>query len=514
MPLLSNFPLAAIEPRLRTLLPADLYAAAWIEPTPQTLQRVFDHLRALQRILHDYMPRYLSDNPPTPGEARHSWQESTLMFTDLVGFTPLMEANASRGREGAEALLNVLNNYFATMIEIISKSGGNLLEFTGDAMLVQFPPNERDSETTQAVRAALRMQRAMTNFANIETAQGTLSLGMRIGLHRGRFVTADIGTPRRMEHVLLGKAVQDAKRAEGQGMPGRVNLTQAVYERVCDQFRFECGKPGYMLAVDDLGDEELGEYEINRISRRASNPVLFDRSVEGLVDSIEDTLTSVEPLASYIPYPILELIVQSIARRQITPNFNQLTVLFVNVIGLPESVDNTLPEEEQTLINSFSRAFVMTNAAVESRGGVLKKVTYDIAGSDMLIYFGIPNAHVDDPIRAADAALAICDIIGKFPSLTVRGREINVSYQIGMAQGSAFSAEFGEPRGRREFNILGDTLNTAARLMSRAVGNRILITESVYNVIAPHFKCTSLGVMPLKGKAQPMPVYELEGRCK
>jgi adenylate cyclase len=60
------------------------------------------------------------------------------------------------------------------MIEIISKSGGDLLEFTGDALLILFPSNEKKNDTLRAVRAGLRMQRAMKHFAEIDTPHGHL----------------------------------------------------------------------------------------------------------------------------------------------------------------------------------------------------------------------------------------------------------------------------------------------------------------------------------------------------
>ena len=169
---------------------------------------------------------------------------------------------AAFGREGAEVLLSLLNAYFSEMIAIISKSGGNLLEFTGDALLVQFPTDERRQDTLQAVRAGLRMQHAMARFARIETAPGTFSFGMRVGIHIGRYLTADVGTPHRMEHVLLGGAVQRAKDAEGAGQVGRVCLTQAACQRVGDAFRCEPGVPGHWLVVDDLSEGQLGEYDI------------------------------------------------------------------------------------------------------------------------------------------------------------------------------------------------------------------------------------------------------------
>ncbi len=505
------YPLSSIEPRLRALLPADLYAAAWVNPSPETLMRVFEHLRTLQRILYDYVPRQVAESQPHPGEERHEWQEGTLMFTDLTGFTPLMEANAARGKEGARTLLNTLTSYFSEMLEITSKSGGNLLEFTGDAMLVQYPPHQRRNDTAQAVRAGLRMQRAMAKFDNIETEQGAFSLGMRVGIHTGRFFTADIGTPRRMEHVLLGNAVQRAKQAEGAGQRGRVNVTMEAYERIKDLFHFEEGSPGHMLLVDDISTSQLGEFDISATGRRMASAVLLDRSVEALVAEIERSVGVVEPLAAYIPDPILNLLVENAAKREIPPDFVYPTVLFVNLIGLPEAVDHAQEVEEAGIVSSFSQLFALINAAVEARGGVLKKVTYHLAGSDIMIFFGVPTAHTDDTARAAEAAMAIRDIIHALDPPVVGGKKVEIGCQVGLSRGPCFAAEIGEPRGRREFNVLGDTVNTAARLMGRAVGGRILITEWAHEELKDHFKCDNLGTMPLKGKEKRIPIFALSG---
>jgi class 3 adenylate cyclase len=420
-----------------------------------------------------------------------------------------MEASAGLGRTGAETLLNIINAYFAEMIEIISKSGGNLLEFTGDAILAEFKADRRRRDTAQAVRAGLRMQRAMERFANIQTAQGAFSLEMRVGIHTGRFLTADIGTPRRMEHVLLGRTVLQTKRAEGAGQVGRVCLSEAAYQQVKEQFRLEVGQPGHMLVIDDLTDEELGEYEVVGTYRRTGSGVLIDRTPEGILSEITNLIEQVEPLASFLPTPILNLVVESAARRQIQPDFAEPTVVFVNLIGLSEIVDGLSSGDEQALATTFGQALALINAAVEARGGVLKKVTYHTAGSDMVIIFGIPNAHTNDPLRAASAALAIREVITQLAPPVIGGRSTELSCQIGIARGPVFAAEIGDPAGRREFNVLGDTVNTAARLMGRAVGNRILLTDSVYQLIAPHFKCDPLGAMPLKGKSALVPIFAL-----
>lgn len=496
--------LSEIEPRLRWLLPADLYVAVWLTPSRETLVRVFEHLRTLLSILQQYLPRQVAEDPPTLGQTRFEWQSGTLMFTDLAGFTPLMEANAVRGRDGAESLRGVLNAYFAEMIEIVGKAGGNLLEFTGDALLAQFPAGRRRNDTERAVRAGLRMQRAMAKFAHIDVGDSVLSLGMRIGLHSGRFLTADIGTPRRMEHVLLGSDVHLTKLAEGAGQVGRVCLTDTARARVEGQFRFEPGHEGHFLVIDDLTGAQLGEYDLLLNRRRMGIPLLIDRSEEGIVREIVSVVGQIEPLASYLPMSILNLVVESVAERQVPPDFLRATVLFVNLIGLAETVADAPGENEAALIDHFSRVFALINAAIEERGGVLKKVTYHLVGSDMMIYFGPPSGHSDDPLRAASAAREICKQISAY-----KGDGLPLTCKIGMASGTAFAAEIGDPRGRREFNVLSDTVNTAARLMSKAAHGQILLTGPVYERIADQFECQPLGEMPLKGKSQPMPIFAL-----
>ena len=496
--------LKALEPRLRSLLPADLYVACWMDPSADNLMLVFEHLRTLHRILNDYMPHQVTQNPQAPGEVTYGWQQSTLLFTDLAGFTPLLEANAVYGQAGAQKLLEILNRYFATMLEIISKSGGYLLEFTGDALLVEFPDNRHQNSVEQAVRAGLRMQRAMAAFASLQTPRGEVALGMRVGIHTGRYMIARIGTPYRMEQVLLGQTVRRAKIAEGAGEVGRVCLTCEAHAQIDGVFEVEPGKNmEHLFVVDNLTEADLGDYELTAFNaRRVASALVIDRSADGLLKTIAEQVDQVEALACYMPLPVLNFLVENASRRNIAPAFVDLTVMFVTVLGLSEEVDHIEAAREGEFVGTFSHVFALTNAAVEARGGVLKHVTYHLDGADMLIYFGMPNAHADDTHRAAHTALAIRDIVRAVPEPMV--------VRVGVAHGPVFAAEVGEPRGRREWNVLGDTVNTAARLMSQAADQQILMTESVYHRIWQDFDSDPLRErLQLKGKARGIPVFEL-----
>jgi len=296
-------------------------------------------------------------------------------------------------------------------------------------------------------------------------------------------------------------------------------LSPAAFERVVDGFRFEEGAEiaddgkdvdkHYMLVMDDLKENELGDYEITPMGRRQASGVLLTRDKHEVLREILSLLNLIEPIASFIPSPILSLLVESTADRKIPPDFPHPTIMFVNFIGLPESADRALPGEEQKLATHFSRAFSLINAAVESRGGVLKKVTYHLSGSDIVIFFGVPNAHTNDELRAASAALAIRDIVMNIKAPTIGNFQPDVYCQIGINAGPAFVAEVGDPRGRREFNVLGDTVNTTARLMNKAGKNKIIISEIVKLAIEEQFECASLGEVSLKGKSAPMALFDL-----
>jgi len=507
---LPNSPLESLEPQLRPYLPTNLSTAVYINPTTRTFVGIYEHLRTLRRVLHDYVPRQVSECPPEPGEVRYEWQEGTLMFTDLAGFTRLTEIHAQLGRTGAETLLGTLNTYFANIIEIISMSGGDLLEFTGDALLVQFPPNPHMDDTVQAIRAGLRMQRAMKCLDAIETRQGTYSLKMRVGLHRGHFLTADIGTPVRMEHVLLGSAVQIAKKTEGAGVVDRVCITEEACQRVKDHFRFESHEEGYYLVIDDLSDEQLGEYDLIPPTRRQAANVLLDRSIPSLVSQIQQETENIAPLASFLPASTLRLVVQNVAKRKITPDFPTASVMFLNLVGIAERVAPDQPEIANQIVEKFSLITAMLNAEIEAHGGILKKITYHQTGSDFMILFGVSGVRGDDSTRAAEAALAVRKVVEDMGKQEIGGETYPLTCQIGMARGPVFAAEVGEPHGRREFNVLGDPVNTASRLMKLAQANQILITGSVQQEIEGTYECDPFGSVSLKGKTIPIELFGLQ----
>lgn len=79
-----------------------------------------------------------------------------------------------------------------------------------------------------------------------------------------------------------------------------------------------------------------------------------------------------------------------------------------------------------------------------------------------------------------------------------------------LAPNACTAAEIGRPLGRREYNIIGEDVVLAARLLAyRDTPNEILITKNVFRHIEFIVDCEPLGALPVKGKAEPVPVYVL-----
>ncbi|MEO0536539.1 MAG: adenylate/guanylate cyclase domain-containing protein [Cyanobacteria bacterium P01_A01_bin.123] len=485
--------LAPQEPHLRSQLPASLYARLWIDPTSVVLKTVMQHLNTLQYLLSQYLPYDVVENPPDPGQLNWHWQTRTLMFTDLAGFTHLTQTHAQRGTTGAKFLADLLNSYFSKAIDVINTSGGDLLEFTGDAMLVEFADFTSKRSIAKAIRAGLRLQRMMTEFTTVKTFAGEQTLTMRIGLHNGRFLTADVGTPMRMMHILLGKTVRQAKQTETIGLVGRVCITEESAEEVADAFRFESHQPGYLLVRDDFDSDTLGGFDITLRKQRVRHSLLVLNQTEAeIIQEINRLLDKNIPLSSYIAPQVLKLLVENACTHNIPPAFSRSAVLFVNLLGLPEAADhvNSSTEEIQVL-TTLSHLFAQINSLVEAKDGFLQEWTYHLY-SDILIYFGIPSGHIDDAIRAVKVACQISNLVSQLPLLQINNQTFQITCQIGIDWGIVVAGEIGHSFGRRDYNALGDPVNRAAYIMSQADSNQILMTDTIEQEIA--CECSLLNI--------------------
>ncbi|RME42228.1 MAG: hypothetical protein D6796_14715, partial [Caldilineae bacterium] len=220
---------------LSTYLPAPLTESLRLNafaPPPHLLSQTLHHLAELLQTTITHFPAYLAAHiarRPIPGEAGGEFIAGTLLFADISGFTAMSERLSRIGQEGAEEITDIVNRHFNTMLAILQAYRGELIKFGGDALLSLF--HEPDS-VTRAAQAAMDMQAAMQEFSAVKTSQGVFPLRMKIGLRRGRFFAARLGTAEGMEYALFGRDVNATAATESAAVAGQVLLNREALQAI------------------------------------------------------------------------------------------------------------------------------------------------------------------------------------------------------------------------------------------------------------------------------------------
>jgi class 3 adenylate cyclase len=162
-------------------------------------------------------------------EIADSFADVSVLFGDLVGFT------AMSARMSAGEIVDMLNGLFSRFDRVANELGIEKIKTIGDSyMAVCGLPKRCPDHTERIARMALRMLEETREYGN----EKGLSLQMRIGLNAGPVVAGVIGTSKFI-YDLWGDTVNIASRMESTGVPGEVQVTRSVYERLKDTFQLQ-----------------------------------------------------------------------------------------------------------------------------------------------------------------------------------------------------------------------------------------------------------------------------------
>ena len=174
------------------------------------------------------------------------------------------------------------------------------------------------------------------------------------------------------------------------------------------------------------------------------------------------------------------------------------TVVFIDVCGFTAISENAPADIVVKMINSYFDVMVKEIMAQE---GFIDKF---IGDAIMAVFKG--EYHLD---RAIDAALAVRNQINKLPAMG-ETKQFKPKVSIRIKSGEMISGNIGSSSLKRlDFTVIGDTVNTAARLQDTAKENQIVVSESCYEKVKESFRFNKLGSITLKNKAQPIVVYEV-----
>lgn len=170
--------------------------------------------REIRIMFSSYVnPKIVQELMSAPSKARLGGErkELTMLFADLVGFTPYSE------KRSAEEVVAQLNEYLGAMTEVIFKWNGTLDKFVGDEIVVFWgAPLDQPDHVELAVRCALEMRRRLKDLQDRWRREGKPVLENGIGINTGTVVVGNIGAEgKKMDYTVIGDQVNLAARCQG-----------------------------------------------------------------------------------------------------------------------------------------------------------------------------------------------------------------------------------------------------------------------------------------------------------
>lgn len=399
------------------------------------------------------------------------WIDGTLMLCDISGFTAMSERLAGRGKEGAELMTGILNSFFERMLGIAEGWGGVQMKFGGDAMLLLCTGAEH---AARAAACALEMQRAMPEFRAVRAGGESHLLRMRVGMHSGRFLSASVGDPAGVLHYLfVGHDVNRAAGMEAAADPGQVVCSDATAALLpASARRVRSGE---------------GVWRITRIDDPSVPP-----------NEIDLAQAPSRILLRYLMPPIAVPVSEG-RPHGFGGAHRQVTAVFINVLGIAELIER---EGAVAALGHVDAYMKIVLGQLERHSGFLGGSDAADHGDKLIVLFGAPVSSERDEVSAVRFAYALDRALAE--------SDIPLRHRIGISTGSVFAGEVGSSR-RREYTVIGDSVNLAARLMTAAKPGQTFISGPTAERARAEFALHRLRPLTLKGKSKKIAAFRLEG---
>lgn len=384
---------------------------------------------------------------------------AAVLFADLVGFTPLTEAMAARGPQGVEALGQILGTVFGAFVETIYAYGGDIVKFSGDAVIAFWPIVDDAERAALGALAAAQTIRSLLEqrFGSINTPSGPVPLSIRCGLGLGAVQVMIVGRPERQYFILSGPALKQATWAEKYAEQGQIIVHETLRQQI---------QPGVLVCKAEHVFSQL-RVAVPTGPVPPSPAVTAARLAPFLHPVLRERLRT-EPGAFLADF-----------RHGVVPVF----VAFAA----------TSPVAIQAYVAQASEI-------IAAHGGHLSEVEVGDKGNLLVLLFGAPLTRGDNSPRAAACALNLTTLPG--------------TRAIGITSGSLFAGVVGNQL-RSQYATFGDEMNLAARLMQQALevdlSPPVLVSAWIRRLAGDRFVYGERQRLRVKGKAEPVTVYPLLG---
>ncbi len=185
-----------------------------------------------------------------------------------------------------------------------------------------------------------------------------------------------------------------------------------------------------------------------------------------------------------------------------------LTAMFADIRGFTSISEGMSPAQLVDLLNEYLSE--MTEVIFRSWGTLDKYI-----GDAIMAFWGAPYPQPDHAERACHAALEMLETLGELQKKWEAEGRPRMNIGIGIHTGPMLVGNMGSRR-RFNFTIMGDNVNLASRLegLNKTFGTRLIVSENTHQVVSDHVVSRELDLIRVKGKKQPVKIYELLGRAE
>jgi class 3 adenylate cyclase/tetratricopeptide (TPR) repeat protein len=387
-----------------------------------------------------------------------SWTSvnGSMLSADISGFTALSEKLAGKGKAGAEEITALINTCFTALIESAYRYGGEVIKFGGDALLILF---RGDHHERRAADAGLLMQRALHSSPAAKRAH----LTMTVGIAAGPFDVFLVGSGYR-ELLITGPRATEVIRLEGEAAKGDTLVDPLIADHLPDDMKLRTEHGGWVI-TGSTGDAPTGPRE-----RDLGN----------------------DDLSPYVPAAVIE---QLAAFSDLGGEHRLVTVGFVMVVGLAEQLERLGPSGVAEALGTIVDEVV---AACDAYGVTVLHTDIAPDGLKFVLCAGAPVSPGDTTDALLQAGLVIAQSESPFV------------IRQGVQTGRVFAGFLGSPY-RRTYTLMGDPVNTAARMLGKADDRDIVAVATAVNDTRTVFETEELEPFLVKGKTEPITASKVRG---
>ncbi|MGH1488258.1 MAG: adenylate/guanylate cyclase domain-containing protein [Acidimicrobiales bacterium] len=381
----------------------------------------------------------------TIAATKHQVIDGSMLSADISGFTALSEKLADRGKAGAEMITSLLNICFTELIGQAYDFGGEVIKFGGDALLILFRGPEH---ITRAAAAGLAMQQALRDSSAAKRA----GLTMTVGASEGPFDAFMAGDEHR-ELILAGPKASHVIHLEGNAAKGDTLVSQGIAAAIADKHLVEEQHGGWVIT--GVIDQE----------RPGPAPRSIDSSILRtlLPKAVESNFDGFAGLGG---------------------EHRLVTVGFLAVSGLDGHLET---EDRSATVEALDELVNAVHRACQDAGATPLHTDIAPDGLKFVLCAGAPFTEGNTSDSMLEASLNITKISSPF------------ALRVGVQRGRVFAGFLGSPY-RHTYTIMGDPVNTAARMLGKAADREVVAVDDVLAATRTLYASDSIEPFLVKGK--------------